>query len=338
MQENDPLQRAIATARAGHELTARDMFLDIVKAQPQNELAWMWLTGLLDNLEDCIYACERTLEINPNNAPARQYLSQLLVRKKKESEDGMAYAEEQARAVREGTELNKQEVSLDMIRNLTRKKYVSPDAWRLLAERTPDMSEQIHALEKLLELAPDDAKALSELRHLKHLKENPLDLAALYEEQGNINGAIRMYSLAAQNPNLKKQWNKIYWKIVGLENLELEKIAHISPAVSITRLTFGPLLLYSVLLLIQVGINPIAYPEFGLWLGLPVVGVGGFMIALASVQSHNRIWSVLFKSPGASATTTSRFAMAVIGWVLVLFSYAFLFLSAVFRFWNGPLR
>jgi tetratricopeptide (TPR) repeat protein len=239
MQEDNPLQRAISAARNGHELTARDMFLDIVKAQPQNEVAWMWLTGLFDNLDDCIYACKKALEINPNNTHARQYLSQLLDRKEKETEAEAAQAEEQVRAAREWAKLNKPEASLDMVRSLTKQKTVSADAWRLLAELSPGMNEQIQALEKLLEVAPEDASAANELRRLKHFQENPLDLAMLYEEQGKLDEAIKVYSLAAQNPNLKQQWNRIYWKIVGLENLQQEQIAHISPAVAGGQLIEG---------------------------------------------------------------------------------------------------
>ena len=44
----------------------------------------MWLTGLLDDLEDCILACERVIEINPANDHARRYLSKLLEEKHKE--------------------------------------------------------------------------------------------------------------------------------------------------------------------------------------------------------------------------------------------------------------
>ena len=84
MREDQLLQQAISAARAGRELTARDLFLDIVKADPRNETAWMWLTGLLDNREDCILACERVLEINPANDHARRYLSKLLGEKQKE--------------------------------------------------------------------------------------------------------------------------------------------------------------------------------------------------------------------------------------------------------------
>jgi len=76
-REDTLLQQALQAARAKHELTARDLFLDVVKINRHNEIAWMWLTGLLDNLDDCIHACEQVLEINPDNEHARQYLAQL---------------------------------------------------------------------------------------------------------------------------------------------------------------------------------------------------------------------------------------------------------------------
>jgi tetratricopeptide (TPR) repeat protein len=335
MQEENPLQRAISAARAGRELTARDMFLDIVKTQPNNEVAWMWLTGLLDDLDDCILACERTLEINPNNAPARKYLDQLLERKKKEIEAEKAGAEEQARALREALRSNNREGSLEKIRALTRQKYVSLEAWRMLAEYSTEMDEQIRALEEVLGIAPEDVQATGELKRLNHFRENPLDLAALYEEQGNTDKAIVMYSLAAQNPNYKQQWDQIYWKIIGLENLQQEKIAHVRPTVSIARLTLAPSLLFFVLLLVQAGINPFTHPEPVLWFGLPWVVLGGFMIALASVRSHNRLWAMLFKHPGASATPAARLSLTIGGGILVLLPYVVLFLSAIFRLMNS---
>jgi putative transposase len=73
MQDDNLLKQAITAARAGHELTARDIFLQIVESEPRNELAWLWLVGLMDELDDCIYACEMVLDINPGNVNARQH-------------------------------------------------------------------------------------------------------------------------------------------------------------------------------------------------------------------------------------------------------------------------
>ncbi len=60
------LQEAIAKAKLGHELSARDLFIDIVRDDPKNKLAWLWLIGLLDDREDLIIACESVLNIDPS--------------------------------------------------------------------------------------------------------------------------------------------------------------------------------------------------------------------------------------------------------------------------------
>lgn len=53
------------------------MFLRVVEEDPRNELAWMWLAGLVDSLEDKVIACENVLTINPSNGKARAFLDEL---------------------------------------------------------------------------------------------------------------------------------------------------------------------------------------------------------------------------------------------------------------------
>ena len=48
MNSSELLQQAIIAARNGEEKRARNLFLDIVKDEPGNEIAWMWLSGLLE--------------------------------------------------------------------------------------------------------------------------------------------------------------------------------------------------------------------------------------------------------------------------------------------------
>lgn len=64
-------------ARAGKREEARDILLRVVDEDPRNELAWMWLAGLVDAPEDKIIACENVLTINPSNEKARAYLERL---------------------------------------------------------------------------------------------------------------------------------------------------------------------------------------------------------------------------------------------------------------------
>jgi len=51
--------------------------MQVVEVDSRNELAWMWLSGLMDDLEDRIIACENVLTINPENHKIQLYLNDL---------------------------------------------------------------------------------------------------------------------------------------------------------------------------------------------------------------------------------------------------------------------
>ena len=72
------LRLGIEAAHAGRGLEARDLFMQVVELEPRNEMAWMWLTGYVDDLEDKIIACENVLAINPANDKIKAYLGTLL--------------------------------------------------------------------------------------------------------------------------------------------------------------------------------------------------------------------------------------------------------------------
>src|SRR6185436_14591046 len=77
MSSSEIVQRALQSARAGRRTEARDLLLQVVETDPRNETAWMWLSGLVDSLEDRIIACENVLTINPANEKTRSYLEKL---------------------------------------------------------------------------------------------------------------------------------------------------------------------------------------------------------------------------------------------------------------------
>lgn len=80
------LRQAMQLAREGRRGEARDIFLRIVEDDPRNEIAWMWLAGLVDSLEDRMTACENVLAINPSNEKASAYLGKLKRRRGVENE------------------------------------------------------------------------------------------------------------------------------------------------------------------------------------------------------------------------------------------------------------
>ena len=60
MSSIEGLQKAIQAARAGRKVEARDLLIQIVEIDPQNETAWMWLSGLVDS---CFFDCPEMLNL-----------------------------------------------------------------------------------------------------------------------------------------------------------------------------------------------------------------------------------------------------------------------------------
>ena len=58
MTSTDLLRQGVEAARTGRKVEARKIFMQVVEVDSRNELAWMWLSGLMDDLEDrIILAC-----------------------------------------------------------------------------------------------------------------------------------------------------------------------------------------------------------------------------------------------------------------------------------------
>jgi len=327
IREDTLLQQALQAARAKHELTARELFLEVIKINHRNEIAWMWLTGLLDNLDERIHACERVLDINPNNKQARQYLSQLMKQKQRQLDESGVDVQKQIETAFNLAKNQKRDAALSLMRDAVLSFDANPDAWRFIADLSSDMDEQIHALDKLVTLVPQDIQARETLDRLRYLKKNPHELAAIHEEAGDIDKAIDYYNRALMQDQLKDKWYDIDQKIVGLKMRLNENIEHVPPSVSIARLAAGPPLLYFLLILMEAGIHPIANPEPILWMGFLLNLLGGFMIAIATIRSHHRLWFIVFRDVSSGGSPLARTTMLGMGWILLLISFFILFVT-----------
>ena len=264
MSSSEIVQRAIQSARAGRRTEARDLLLQVVETDPQNETAWMWLSGLVDSLEDRIIACENVLTINPANERVRAYLADL-------------------------------------------QRYRQ----NLLAGKDND-----------------DANDL--LQPANHLKADPLARAQQLEQLGKFEDALNAYKELAGKAKNSREFDQIYKQILRIEGLRNENIRYVAPSSSIQRLTFVWPLLYFSLVLVQVGLNPIAHPAFYLWLGLPVVILGSFLLSGAEVRAQHAVWQKLFSEPG-EGSAFARLTAAATGWFLVLLPHVLIVLDSLNR-------
>jgi len=74
---SDLLQQGIASARAGQREQARNILMQVVELDEQNESAWLWLSGVVDSDDDKAVALENVLALNPNNEWAKRGLKLL---------------------------------------------------------------------------------------------------------------------------------------------------------------------------------------------------------------------------------------------------------------------
>lgn len=74
---SDKLQQAITLIESGDKQNGRRLLAEILEAEPRNEQAWLWMSGVVTNGEQRRDCLEQVLEINPNNQSAKKGLELL---------------------------------------------------------------------------------------------------------------------------------------------------------------------------------------------------------------------------------------------------------------------
>ena len=83
MHESSPndaewlLNEGIGALRSGDNARARELLGQVIRRNPRDERAWLWLSGAVDTDAERRQCLERVLTLNPHNAAARSGLSML---------------------------------------------------------------------------------------------------------------------------------------------------------------------------------------------------------------------------------------------------------------------
>jgi len=72
---NDLLRAGIAAAKSGQRERARDLLMRVVEQDEENVSAWLWLSGVVDSLDDREICLENVLALDPDNDAARKGLA-----------------------------------------------------------------------------------------------------------------------------------------------------------------------------------------------------------------------------------------------------------------------
>lgn len=70
-------ERGVAAARGGQRRVAAGLLARAVQLDPRHELAWLWLSGVLDDPKEIAFCLRAVLAVNPHNDRARQGLAWL---------------------------------------------------------------------------------------------------------------------------------------------------------------------------------------------------------------------------------------------------------------------
>ncbi len=330
MDSQERLQLAISKAKAGHELGARDLFRDIVRTEPDNKQAWLWLIDLLDDVDQIINACENVLRLDPSDAGVFQHLEAL--RAEKETRQKALLAEFVNDALRFFAD-GKIDIGLLRVRDVLESDNDNEKAWGLLAKYSTDLDEQVNALARLSELDPANKNKRALYERWAYYQANPLDLAAFYEERGKWDLAIDVHKRMAATTTDRRDWNRTFNEINRLQSLQIENIAHVSPMLSLVRLTAGMPLLFFFLLVLHVGYD---FSYFTLAMGVEFLVVlgGSFLMALSAVGAEHALWRRLGNAAGR-ATRPLRMAVGMVGFFVMLLPFLLLGFDAFQRWMQG---
>jgi DNA-binding response OmpR family regulator len=77
MGTKSTLKQAVAAIKSGDKATGKQLLTQVLKADPRNELAWLWMTEAVDTQDEVMMCLRNVLKINPNSQVAKQRLAVL---------------------------------------------------------------------------------------------------------------------------------------------------------------------------------------------------------------------------------------------------------------------
>ncbi|MEZ4647029.1 MAG: hypothetical protein R3E31_30610 [Chloroflexota bacterium] len=191
MMSAEQLSAAVNAAKVGKREDARQMLLALVETEPEHELAWLWLSELMPDLENRIIALENALAINPHRQKAQQRLAQL--RQQQE-----ALVPQRVVMANTYAENGRRQQAYTLLQQQLQKQPDDADAWFAFSQLVEDVDDQIAALHYAVMLKPTHNQAQQRLTQLLLAHDDLIGLGRAYEALGDLDNAIPAYQLAVK--------------------------------------------------------------------------------------------------------------------------------------------
>ncbi len=332
MSADDLFQEAITAVKAGHRSQGRDLLIQLVEETPHHELAWLWLSELVDSPEDKIIALENALTINPNRPKARIQLEKL--RREHPPQPIVQPAadpiidkwEEALNAIHIGLERKARR----LLQEIVAEQPNHPQAWWQLSLLLESPEERIVALEHLLKVDPHHEKGKEILSQLQMNQRDALALGKAYEAQGDFQKAAAAYKAAMGYAPTTADKLIAKKRLAEVEHhLQQDNLKKVSPVFTFVRLVAGPPILYTLLLLLHAGLNPLQISLL-LYLGGVVVCLGSILSVTAQYAPPLPILQRLV-GPVETRTPIKTTLLGSVGFVVMVTPFVLFFWSAMNR-------
>ena len=339
MKQTEMFQTAVQKAKAGERQQARTLLLKLVDENPQHELAWLWLSELVEDPEDKIIALENALTINPRRPQTQQRLSQYRQKYQAASwqsanDDFSANGHAQFYT---SEELQFAEINqLFAAQKLTKGREKLADflhryshheeGWWLMVQHADSQTNLLKALEHLLRLNAQHPEAPAIIGKITPTNEQYLQMGRLYERLERWVTAVHYYKRALKSPiNADRLLAQKRLPHVE-EQVKLANIKYTQPTVTVLRLALGPSILYTMLIFVQAGLKPSQLSP--LLVLANMLFFAGLLLKSGLTYTPEHPWLQRLRE---TAVLQNNTILRLLGTLLVLLPLLLLLLTAVSR-------
>ncbi len=309
--------RAFRALRQGYETNALYLFREVVARNPGNVRAWRALIDLEPEVDAKVAAAERVLTLEPFDDEVRARVENLRHEQERVYRQKKGWAQEQVERARAYEQNGQVEEARATLEETVRVFGDDARAWRMLARlRRDDVDGLIAALEQVVRCDPDDKRSHAVLARWRYLREHPVELAAWYEEQGNLERALEIWRQQTLYARTPREWRMIYHNVQRLDRQISTGQSPRFPLLAVVRLAFVPPLLYFLLLGLRTHLNFAAATRQE-WLGSAGAFVGGLLLTVLYVDdvAPESVWR---------ASVLARWLVGGLGWGILLGSFILL--------------